>query len=240
MMFRIKGIEEGFELKPGIPTSLDIENQTFFAQILNSLINRNSDDEINETCYFFEGNNEVKFSSNFIVVQSPLDLPFKSTSLVSLLFSKIDNKFKEDDDLKNQINDLYSKLNSSFEKIGIEMYSDYSFDLELNIKKCLKTFGYSANYDFSLPLIDNLIAFLEFVADVASNKVLLFVNLKHFLSVKDYLEFCKQCFFLNLKVLIVNSGNDLYNVDDDLNYVIDQNFLVFTRCDQLDVHSSSQ
>lgn len=213
-----------FEFDEKMPVSIDISSQKLFSGLTTSLYY--DSDIVPEKYLCFQKEKEVSFSQNSICVLNPLELPFKNTTLLNSLYKKIDSQIRHDDEYLLQLQELQNKLRNFYHEITIDYFSDYQFDVELDIKKYLKSFGYANFFDLDASLLDNVENFLDFCADVCPEKLIFFVNLKNFLTKSEYFELCKYIFYLKLPVLSINSGNELYNVDNDVNYTVDLDFFV--------------
>lgn len=218
--------EFDFEIPEFNITSIDIENPVLFTRILTSL----SVDDATlapEKYRFYIDDKIVSFPRNSIAVLNPIDLPFKNSTLLTALYKKIEADITQDDLMLMELQELQIKMRSAYQRATLNYFSDYEFDIELDIKKYLKSFGFANRFDPDVSLIDNLMKFLEFVADISHDKVILIVNLKIFLSKNEYIELCKYAFFLKITLLSINSGVKLYNFDEEKNYIIDLDFDVF-------------
>lgn len=214
-----------FEFGQGSPVSIDVHSQKLFSRLAASLCF--DSDIVPEKHICLQENKEVSFVKNSICVLNPLDLPFKNSSLLNALYKKIDCQIRRDDEYLLELQDLQNRLRSFYHEITIDYYSDYHFDVELDIKKYLKSFGYANYFDLDSSLFDNIMKFLDFCADVCPEKVIFFVNLKNFLAKREYFELCNYIFYLKIPVLTLNSGLELYNVDNDVNYAVDHDFFVY-------------
>ena len=70
-----------------------------------------------------------------------------------------------------------------------------------------------------------MIKFLALVKDASLNKVILFVNLKLFLTENELELFYEQAFFSKLRILLVENAYDALRYERERKYVIDQDFL---------------
>lgn len=220
----IQGIDEPILMRQSQATSLNITNRTFFARVTSSLCGK-AESPL-ENFAFYEDEKEVKFNKLSLVILSPLDLPFKNATLLKNLFLRIENNIKFNDSLQIKVNELQLLLNEAFEVSQSKLHCEYDFAVEFDVKKYLKTFGFSSEIDEGSSLLDNLTNFLDFIADVAPNKLLYFVNIASFLDKDDYIQFCETIFSLKLTALIVNSGMFQFKSQHHANYVIDQHFLL--------------
>ncbi len=220
----LEGIDEPILIDEGTTTSLAIANKTLFSRIISSLL-EGSGDWI-ERFAFYKGEKEVSFSKITLPIVNPFDLPFKNPTLLKNLFQKIEDAVRFNDSVLIKVNELQLLLNQTLADANKNFTCDYDFSVEFDVKKYLKTFGYSSDVDETSPLLESLISFLHFVADVAPEKMLFFVNLGSFLNENDLNCFCEEVFSLKLTVFIINSGDELLKICNNKNYAIDQHFLL--------------
>lgn len=220
----IEGLEKPILIPKGQTTSLSVSNKTLFSRIVSSLL-EGSGDSLEKFAFYKDGE-EAKFSKEALNIVDPFNLPFKNVTLLKNLFQKIDNVVRFNDELLIKVNELQLLLNQELGGTNSYFHCDYDFGVEFDVKKYLKAFGYASDIDGTSSLLDSLISFLNFIADVAPDKVLLIVNLASFLEKKDYICFIDKVFSLKLTAFIVNSGDDVLKTDNFKNYVIDQHFIL--------------
>lgn len=213
-----------FEFDENKPVSIDVNSQKLFSRLSASLVF--DSDIVPEKFIFLQDKKEISFVKNSICVLNPLELPFRNATLLNSLYKKIDSQIRQDGQCLLELQELHNKLRSFYSEITIDYFADYSFDVELDIKKYLKSFGYSNYFDLDSSLLDNIEKFLEFCADVCPEKVIFFINLKNFLTEIEYFNLCKYIFYLKIPVISLNRGVELYNVENDVNYTIDLDFFV--------------
>lgn len=213
-----------FEFDEKMPVSIDVNSQKLFSRLSASLVF--DSDIVPEKFIYLQDKKEVSFVKNSICVLNPLDLPFKNATLLNSLYKKMDNQIRQDGQYLLELQELHNKLRSFYQEITNDYFADYFFDVELDVKKYLKSFGYSNYFDLDSSLLDNIENFLEFCADVCPDKVIFFINLKNFLTEIEYFNLCKYIFYLKIPVICLNSGLELYNVENDINYTIDLDFFV--------------
>jgi CRISPR-associated protein Csn2 len=220
----LEGIDSTIEIEKERSTSLAILNKTFFSRIIGSLT---SDIDCSlENYAFYRDETEVEFRKEALLILSPFDLPFKDSKLLRSLFLKIEESVRLNDSILIKVNELSLALNEALEKANSNSNCKYDFGIEFDVKKYLKSFGYSSDIEDGFSLLDSLISFLNFIADVAPDQLLFFVNLSSFLENNDYLSFCKKVFSLKLTAFILDSQENGVNDKCLRNYTIDQHFIL--------------
>ena len=220
----IEGIDEPILIDECFTTSLAVANKTFFSRLVSALLEGSG--EGLEKFAFYHNDDEIKFSKVSLSVVNPFDLPFKNAALLKSLFQRIEEAVRFNDSVLIKVNELQLLLNQTLSDANENLNCEYDFGVEFDVKKYLKTFGYSSDVDSTSSLLESLISFLNFIADVAPEKLLFFVNLGNFLDNNDINDFCKTVFSLKLTAFIVNSGIEVPEICNNKNYAIDQHFLL--------------
>ena len=88
------------------------------------------------------------------------DLPWGDKSLQVALLSKMERTVMEDDTLRRELEVNASVLSKNIAAMGFQLLSDYSFSVEWDLKRYLKSFGFSVDVNASVSLLDKLILFL--------------------------------------------------------------------------------
>ena len=220
----IEGFDDPILIAEGQTTSLGIFNKNLFSRVVSSLLKGTG--EGLENFAFYKDDSEAKFLKETISIVNPFDLPFKNATLLKSLFQRMDEAVKYHDDILIKVNELQLLLNQVLLDSYSSAHCEYDFGVEFDVKKYLKAFGYSSYIDEASSLLENLISFLNFIADVAPQSLIFFVNLGSFLDEKGYVSFCEAVFSLKLTSFIVNSGEVLVAADNHKNYTVDQHFIL--------------
>ena len=70
-------------------------------------------------------------------------------------------------------------------------------------------------------------SFISLVLDSGSNKVLVFVNLKTFLTESETKRFYEHIFFSGIRVLMLENMSDEAHYEHERKTIVDQHFLEF-------------
>lgn len=224
MNLSLSGFPESLALECDAVSVLEIHNPTLFARVCQSLFSE-LDEAAVEPYALWEGEERRSSRNYFLFVFNPFELPWTERALLGEVLERIEHLFMSEDEARQEIETAGCVLSNRVASLGLQLKSDYDFEVQWDMRKYLKAFDFGVDVDPSDTLLDNLIKFLKFASDAAFAKQLVFVNLKQFLEENELQKFYRQAVFSELKVLL------LENVPDDASYEyerkmrIDRDFL---------------
>ena len=218
------GLEHGLTLAPGVATVLEVHNGALFCRLWRSLVSAEGRYAV-EPYTIWEGEREVKPSEAFIVAPNPFELPWTDKCLMGEVQRRIEAAYVDDEDLRLAVEGLNRDMASLLLSLGFQMNAAYGFRVEWNLKSYLKAFGFGAVDAGEGPLLDSLMEYLSLATDAGCSKVLLFVNLKTFLTENEIEKLYEQVFFSGRSVLLLENKYDGCRYGHEVKLVVDQHFL---------------
>lgn len=218
------GLDRPFELEPGNCTTLEVENQALFVRLVRSLVSgegRYAD----EPYSVWEGDEELKPRDALLVIDNPLQLPWDERGFMGSVFKRIEREYLEDEDLRRAVEGLQSAMASQLAALGMGLNADFSFGQEWDFRRYLKFMGFGVGYQESKSFLDNQLNFLSLALDSGDKRVLVFVNLKTFLSENDFRMFLDQVFFQKSRVLLLENKLDSNSYEHESKRCIDLHFI---------------
>lgn len=229
MKLLFSGFEEAIEIDQQRVALLEVENKVLFSRICQSLLSELGETSLEPYSLWSDTDVKMKPVDSFLLVMNPFDLPWQHKALAGKLYARLEKILLEDEEARREIEGLCQQLSSRVLSLGFQLQSDYAFAIEWEMRKYLRSFGFGVDANIENRLLDNLIKFLALAADVSFDKVLVFVNIKAFLTEKELKEFYSQVVFFNLKVLLLESQNDVTRFEQERKMLIDQHFLEIQR-----------
>ncbi len=234
------GLENPILIEPGKVSVVQINNRHLFSRVYQSLRSGAGPNAIEPYMIWGEDDEQLRPNTTFIVIDTPLDLPIKHKSLGGKLYSRLQNELFEDEEARSEIQLLANAMNNRLGTLGLRLCGDYSFAVEWDPGIYLKAFNFCLEVDPDLTLLDKLIGFIDFVRDMQIEEVLLFVNLKAFLTQNEFEEFAERLFFHRIPSLILETIDfPIYSCHEE-KIVIDQHFIEYVVTSQIDRPSSTQ
>ena len=204
---------------------LEVQNRTLFARVCESLVSGLGVDAIEPYSLWDDAGVEMKTDSRFLLICSPLELPWDDKALSGGLASQFERIVFEDEGVRRDIEDLFELFQSRLSQAALELNSNYAFGVNWELKRYLRTFGFGVELADGEPLIDKLIKFLMLAKDASLKKVLVFINLKLFLTEKELDLFLEQAFFSRLSIILIENVLDHSCHLHERKYAVDQDLL---------------
>lgn len=219
------GADRPIDIARGYVSTVEVENPCLFTRMCRSLVSNGGEGVFEQFSLWDETGKEVAPSRVLFAVPDPLHLPWDSTELSGKLLGMMEELLYEDEEARRLFEDYGSQLRGFSQRLTHQVECDYRFNVEWDMRRYLKSFGFSADRGDDLPYIDMLNMFLDFVSDVQLEKVLVFVNLKTFLGKIEFEQFVERVFFHEMQVLLLE--NKLCGIENDCERKvrIDQHFL---------------
>lgn len=218
------GLDRPLELEPGNCITLEVENQALFVRLVRSLVSgegRYAD----EPYSVWDGDEELKPRDALLVIDNPLQLPWDERGFMGSVLKRIEREYLEDEDLRRAVEGLQSAMASQLAALGMGLNADFSFGQEWDFRRYLKFMGFGVSYQESKSFLDNQLNFLSLALDSGDKRVLVFVNLKTFLSENDFRMFLDQVFFQKSRVLLLENKLDSNSYEHESKRCIDLHFI---------------
>lgn len=240
MRISFAGMDAPVEVRERGATVLRVLNQRLYARVCESLVSQKGDGAVEPYSIWGDDGCEISPANALLVVANPLDLPWKHRSMMGRLYSSLEAELLGDEGMRRELQEFRVALESSVHKLGFQLNADYGFAVEWSLGSYLKAFSYEVDLTGASTLLDKLICFADFVADVMVGKVLVFINLGTFLTENDLLRLNDRLFFHGIGALILE--NRTFGLDGSvaLEYVVDRDFVEYVLSGKSECPSSSQ
>ena len=198
MKIIINYLDNNIIIDPENVFSLEIENKHYFYRIVNDF-NDLSNNKINDSIKFYDNKSfeELNYFSKLNIYSDFFNFDINNKKIINTLYSTI-----EKDTKINEI-DIIAK---SYKKI--------------EIKEVLKLF--KVNIIKNNLLIDNLLILVDTIKFCASDTILIFINLKSYLTNNELEEFYKYCIYNEIRVLLLDSKAYGINLKYEKKIIIDE------------------
>lgn len=225
MKFVFSGLEVPLIINQEGVTVLEIENNTLFARACQSLKSYAGPLAVEPYSIWDDGEKALLSKNVYRVISDPFDLPWSDRDFIGGLLQKMENLLLDNEQIKDTTEDYNYKLAQSFSTLGLMLTSDYAFKVEWDVRRYLKAFDFGIDFCNEDSLLDSLMKFLAFLSDISYKKVLMFVNLKTFLSEKDTEMLYEQAFFSKIPLLLLENVPDKHRYEKERKMHVDQFFL---------------
>lgn len=229
MILSFAGFENPVRVSPGEVSVLEVSNAGLFARICESLLSEEGEYAIEPYSLWSDEGERLKTKDAFLFVSNPFELPWGHRLLSNKMVDRVCSFLLEDDSRLDSFEEIGRKTFSSICDIQFQANANYSFSNEWDLKKLLKCFSFGVDLDSCEKLLDRLILFIDFIADVSPAQPLAFINLKTFLGEQAYKEFCERVFFQNSMVLLLETSFSRNRFMYESIMLVDQDFLEESR-----------
>ena len=223
MRLSFSGLERPIDIVGGRPYVLEVENQALFTRLCQSL--RGGEGRFAPEPYtVWNEEVELRPEAAMLFVDSPLDLPWDDKALMGEVTKRFERMLLDDEELRGEIDVAAQSIVSKFLSLGMDFNADYYFGIEWDVRRFAKTFGFGIDRTQNT-LLDSLIDFMSLALDASCQKVLVFVNLKTFLTKNELRELYKHAFFSKIHLLLIENRRDEADYEYEQKRTIDLHFL---------------
>jgi CRISPR-associated protein Csn2 len=220
------GLERALLLESGVACTLQVEQPALYARLIQSLASGEGRYAI-EPYAFWNDEKEIAPKDALLVVIDPFSLPWDDRALTGQIIKKLESEMVADEDARFLIEQIEEELATRLISLTGGLSADYSFEAEWDLTKSLKMLGFGAAPASDSKLVDNLIAFLSLALDAGFKRCIAFVNLRTFLTEKEFQLLLAHVFYTKLKVLFLENKIDTEKHEYERKYTIDQDFLEY-------------
>lgn len=195
MMIKTTFIEKKIELSHDYVRCIEIENKSYFYRLIDSL-NKVSKGEVLDELSL----DEMK-QYNIILILDYLNLSenFKrvSNDIQKLIKEKIDEVDYD------ELNRRYKKVINIWKRVISKIEIPISVVEDIDIDKLIKVLNVRIN--FSDNLLNNLLLLIDINGELGNEKVLVFVNLKQYLTKEELQELYKYSIYNQQIIMLIDS-----------------------------------
>lgn len=211
---------------PGVPSTLEIHDRALFAKVCRSLISERGQYAEEPYVLMTEDGKAVSARKSMLVVSALPNLPLRDRTLISKLYQQIAMQAELNSEKYELVNELACRLSEELETVTDGMWGEYSFAGEWSIGAYCKAMSFLPVTDDSHSLIENCIALLGLCADIGFECPIVMVNAKSFLVTEEIEELFEQVFFLDSRLLLLESWQDNRVLAREEKTIVDLHFLV--------------
>lgn len=212
MRLSFSGLDDPLDIQPGRVTTLEVANAELFSRICLSL-REGQGRQASEPYTLWNGEEELSPKDALIFIESPLELPWNSKPLFGTVMKRFQTTLLEDEELRASIDQSAADIVSKYMSLGMTMHAEYAFEIEWDVQRFVKAFGFGVDRTSQQSILDSCIDFLSLSLDAGVTQCIVFVNLKTFLTERGLGTFFEHVFFTNIPVLLLERWTDdtIYN-----------------------------
>ena len=220
MKLKFDYLDSLLEIDDDTVISLEINNKGYFYRTVNNFLTLNNGDIPSEIFISNDDLEEINLSNKIFVVIDyfNFDLLFSkyNNSIIKLIAEDVndDNRLK----LVNNYKKMIDNFNSVFTNIDLPIQFNKDFSIE-QIIKFLKP-----SIILKESLLENLLLLIDLEKSLNIHKVIVFINLKQFLTKEELIELYKYSIYNKINVILIDSqcyGPTIVNYEKKL--IVDEN-----------------
>lgn len=189
---------------------MEVENKSYFYRIINDL-NLISHGNILETVIAYDNeDSEIILSNKIEIYVDYFNIELNSKKNLVFLYKTLQNSINDED--KDNIAKYYTKIKNILSKSLLDSNLSLSINDEYDLENLLKLF--KINIALQNNLLDNLLLIIDINTMFKNNDLLIFVNLKQYLTKIELEELYKYSIYNDVKILLIDS--QCYGVTSDL------------------------
>lgn len=194
-------VENSIIFEDGKINSIEMENKKFFYRFVRDLYSISNGDVLEEFIFLDDNNKEISVFNKIKIFNNFFEFDFNSKKYNMEILKQLVSEINDED--KNEILNLqkkiYKKVNKQLNKYDIPLYISIDIDLEAILKELKITIK---NYD---DILNNLFLLIDLENILRLSNILIFINLKQYLSTEELEEFYKYAIYNNVKLILVDS-----------------------------------
>ena len=226
MILRLFNDDLDVEFSVEEPTVLFVEDYKSYVSIIRSI---EEETYLNARMpYLFLDDDGKKITKKGAVYlqQDCLHFPKLGTPVKNKLFNVLRVRLREefkDSEIERHAISIYEEILDA----SLDLWGDYNFEKDWDILTFLKGFKLEPDIGDEYSVLENQIAWLEFLSDIDMKLPVIYANLAKNIDQNDLKILLNQANFLQIPVLLIESGNSFSYLDNLNSYTIDLDFCTF-------------
>lgn len=201
MKIVVNFIDNEIEVENNNVFNIEVENKVYFYRLINEF-NLISKGVISDNIFFLdEDSNELNLLNKIDLYIDYFNIEFNSKKIISNLYKTLKVNINESDKIK--INKCYLKIKTILSKSFLEYNLPLTLNDEFDIETILKLL--KVTIDSKNNLLDNLLLLIDINNNFKINELLIFINLKQYLTLEELNEFYKYSLYSDIKILLIDS-----------------------------------
>ena len=182
MIMKIFSLENDIIFKEEYINVLQIQDKKLFANVINSLNdNINGIQNTKEHIIILDNDTEIKMEKEALMVIDLFNIDFNQKKIQSALYNKIEKIYKQEFERMSEFQTLFQKLQLNVLDVFNEFPFEFNYKDSIGIQEYLKLLGLKISNNKG-EIIDKIFSLIDAVEYLSVAKLLIFVNLKLYLS----------------------------------------------------------
>lgn len=217
MNIKIDYFDNIINLKEDKIWSIEIENQKCFFRTVKNFVEISNGLQIEELYFFDNENNEINLGNKLLIVTDYFNINNTLKKYSNNLQKYIIKETKEEiiNDLSLKYKQLIEKFSKSLSNIDLPITINNEFDLEQLLKLIKPTINNS------LDLLKNLYLIIDLEKTFKINKLIIFVNLKQYLTKEEIKELYKYAIYNKISIMLIENNGYNVTLENEIKLLVD-------------------
>ena len=217
MKLNVSFVDNEIILDKSYVTAIEIENKKYFYRFVKGLFDISNNQKIDD--FQFIDNEEKYFYPSLEIINNYFELDINSKKTLTELYKNIANCFDEEmiQELMKNYRQIYNSLNKILKSIDLPLSIQQEYENDLFLKSM------KISISMKEELLDNLLLIIDINRLLKLHQVIIFINLKQYLTKDELTELYKYAIYNNVNVLLIDSQSYGPSIDNEHKLIIDSN-----------------
>lgn len=219
MILKIEYFDNKVELNNNYINVIEVENKKYFYRFINDFYEIVKNGFSNSLTFFSSEGEEINMNGKLKMHIDYFDLGFDSKKNIADLSKYVLNTIDENE--FSILQKQYNKIIKIYKRVLNDIDLPIFVDEEVNVESLSKVLNLGINT--KTDLLDNLFLLIDLEKIFKNNKILIFVNLKQYLSKNELKELYKYAIYNQVQILLIDSQSYGGTLDYEKKLIIDEN-----------------
>lgn len=215
MNFRVSYFDNLITIEENQILAIEIENKKYFYRLINDLYRINENDT--ENISIFDSNQN--YNDKIKIFLNYFDLEINSKKTLTDLIKYISNTISQEE--KDILQKEFIKIVRKYKQIINSIDLPITIDEEINVSSISKSLKIRIKENDEL--LDNLFLLIDIENIFKTNNILVFVNLKQYLTKEEINELYKYSIYNQVKIILIDSQSYGTTLKKERKLIIDEN-----------------
>lgn len=219
MKLTIKYLDNDIDIKENEVYALEIENKNYFYRIVRDLHNICDNNIVDDIYLYDDNNNEINYFNKFKIFIDFFDFNLNSKKITNEIIKYVNKNISVEvkESILNQYNKIIKLYKKELNNIDIPLTIETEIDSD-NITQSLKI-----SIEIKQNIIDNLLLLIDIEKNLGAKNILIFINLKQYLTRNELEELYKYSIYNGVLILLIDSQCYGGTLNNEKKLIIDEN-----------------
>ena len=213
MIMKIFSLENDIIFKEEYINVLQIQDKKLFTNVINSLNdNINNIEDTKERIIILDNDIEIKIEKEVLMIIDVFNIDFNQKKI-----------YKQEFERMSEFQTIFQKLQLNVLDVFNEFPFEFNYKESIGIQEYLKLLGLKISNNKE-KIIDTVFSLIDVVEYLSVAKLLVFVNLKLYLSDDELNEIYKYAMYKKVNILLIETGEEKEPLENEKILYIDSDY----------------